>query len=378
MMQVRRRCGFDPNIWAAEDIEKACAKLSIPFDRSPKGAPSFTSEFFEGSDNEFLKLLHRARKLDRGGAVFIRSKIIKLAVNGRIHPQFWSVKSDRNGTVSGRFASTNPNMQQAPSPEKDPEIGGAVRECFVPDKGKSWLVADYSQQEPRVLLHYAHLCGFRGAAEGVRRYTDNPATDYHQFTADMAGIERKPAKAINLGLSYGMGIAKLAGTLGLSISEAKDLSGRYHSALPYIKQMSERCKELAKSRGYIMTILGRRRHFNLYGPPKWSAGVVPLPYEQAVEKFGRPVNLYFLHKVLNSLVQGTSADMIKKAMLDTWKQHGLVPYITVHDENDYGVADKEEAKKVVDCMINAVKLAVPLKVDAEMGPSWGEVESVEL
>jgi DNA polymerase I-like protein with 3'-5' exonuclease and polymerase domains len=378
MMKVRRRCGFDPNVWAAEDLVKACEKLKIPFERTAKGNPSFTADFFEESDNEFLKLLHRARKLDRGGAVFIRSKIIKLAVNGRVHPQFWQVKSDSNGTVSGRFASSNPNMQQVPSPEKDHEIGPLVRACFVPDAGKEWLVSDYSQQEPRVLLHYASLCGFAGAAEGVRRYRENPATDYHQFTADMAGIERKPAKTINLGLSYGMGAAKLALKLERSLAEAKALSNQYHAALPYVRQLGNRCQELAKSRGYIKTILGRRRHFNLYGPPKWEKGVVPLRYDEAIEKFGRPVQVYFLHKALNALVQGTSADMIKKAMLDTYDQLGLVPYITVHDENDYGVTDKHEAKKVVDCMINAIKLELPLKVDAEIGPSWGEVQKVEL
>jgi DNA polymerase I-like protein with 3'-5' exonuclease and polymerase domains len=369
--KLHRRVGFDPDIWSAQDVERGCEKLGVKPPVTEKGNPSFEADYLEQSDCEFLNLVGKARKLDRGGSVFIRSKIINLAVNGRVHPQFWQVKTDGHGTGSGRFASSNPNIQQVPA--RDPEISPLVRSCFIPPAGKRWAVFDHSQQEPRVLIHYAYLCKFPMAAEARQKYLDNPATDYHQMTADMAGIERKPAKTINLGLSYGMGIKKLALSLGRSFEEAKALSRQYHAALPYVQALNYRCQDLAKARGYIKTILGRRRHFDLYGPTQWEKGIVPLPKDEALKKFGPPVTLYFLHKVMNGLIQGTSADMIKKNMLECWRQHGFVPLLTMHDENDYAVESDEDIKKIQHVMLTSVPLEVPLKVDIEVGPSWGEV-----
>jgi DNA polymerase I-like protein with 3'-5' exonuclease and polymerase domains len=374
--QLYRRVGRDIDIWSNDDLAAACDKLGIKYLRTAKENPSFKADYLEESENKFLQLVLRARHLDRGGSVFIQSKIIDLAVNGRVHPQFWQVKTDEYGTGSGRFASSNPNMQQVPA--RDPELGPLIRSLFVPDKGKIWCVQDYKQQEPIVLLHYAYLCGFAGAAEGRQKYIDDPSTDYHQWTAEITDIERKPAKTINLGLSYGMGIKKLAASLGRSVEEARELSRKYHRGLPYVRLMMNRCSDLAANRGYIKTILGRRKHFNLYGPPQWVEGTIPLPYEEAIKKFGRPVKKWFLHKALNSLIQGTSADMIKMAILQNYQLHKFVPYITVHDENDYGVQDKDEARKIRDVMRTCVKLEVPLRVDVEMGPSWGEAVEVEL
>jgi len=378
--QLHRRVGFEPDIWSAEDLVKGCEKLGVTPPVTVKGHPSFEASFLDESDCEFLNLVGQARKLDRAGGVFIRRKIIKLAVAGRVHPQFFQVRSDRGGTTSGRFASANPNAQNFPA--RDEELARLVRGCFVPEPGKTWYVFDHSQQEPRTTVHYAYLASqlascrgvynFGGAVEARERYLRDPNTDYHKMTAEMASITRKQAKPINLGLTYGMGKDKLARQLGLTRAEAEVIFRAYHGALPFVRGLGYFCQDLVKRRGYIVTALGRRRHFNRWGPTTWSPGVVPLPKEEAVKKWGS-VQLYFLHKVLNALIQGTCADMIKKNLLDVWRGLGHVPYLTVHDENDYGLGDPEEARKVRQIMLESLPLTVPLKVDVEAGPSWGEV-----
>lgn len=379
MRRLKRVCGLSIDVWASESIVQACEKLGYEYPRTGKGNPSFKAAWLESQDKDFFKLLVAARKLDRSGSVFIEKKILDLSVNGRIHPQFWQVKSDRGGTVSGRFASSNPNAQQFPA--RDKRLAKLVRSIIEPDKGCRYGVFDYSQQEPRTTVHYAYLCGFAGAAEARARFHDDPNTDFHQFTADMASIDRKPAKTINLGLTYGMGKGKLAAELGLSLRDAYDLFDRYHEALPFIKKLGDHAMRLAGQRGYIRTILGRRRRFNLYGPPRWKPGIVPKMYEDALKEFGIPVQRYFLHKALNSLVQGSSADMIKMAIILVYRELGKVPYMTIHDENDYPLANDKEAKMIHDIMTETVekylKLEVPLKVDVEIGPNWGECVECE-
>lgn len=382
--QLCRRVGRDVDIWSGDDLAAAADKLGLRYPRTGKGNPSFQAKWLEESDHEFFQLVLQARQLDRGGSVYVTNKILKLLVNGRVHPQFWQVKTDKYGTESGRFSSSNPNVQQIPS--RNPVIGPMIRRCFKPDDGRRWGVFDYKQQEPIVMLHYAYLCGFPGAAEGRKKYIEDVKTDYHQWTADMANIERKPAKTINLGLSYGMGDEKLAISLGISLAEAKDLKRRYFRGLPYVRAMMNRCSDLVDHRGWIKTYLGRRRHFNKYGPGKWDKKAVPLPRDEALKKYGPPIRRWGLHKALNSLIQGTSADMTKLSMLQIWKEYGYVPYLTVHDEHDFPIESYDQARKIRDDQVRKIrdvmrtcmKLEVPIRVDVELGDSWGEVREVEL
>lgn len=377
MRKIRHRCGFDLDIWSGDSLAKACDTLGIPYLTTSKGNPSFEAAWLTSQNNPFLALVADARSIDRCGSVFIQNKLIDLSVNGRIHPQFWQVKNDRGGTGSGRFASSNPNAQQFPA--RDERMARLVRGLILPEEGCEWCVQDYSQQEPRLTIHYGFICNFPGAAEARQRFLDDPATDYHQMTADMADTERKPAKTINLGLTYGMGKKKLAEELGLTMKEANILFNKYHSALPYIKMLSDKASRLAGQRGYVKTILGRRKHFDLFGPPRWSAGVVPKKYEEAVKEFGLPVQRYFLHKALNAIIQGSSADMIKVALV-LCRRAGYIPHITVHDENDYSIENRKQAKEIHDIMVydtaDFLGLKVPLKVDVEIGPNWGNCELV--
>lgn len=373
---IDKEAGIPIDIWSADSIEIFCQANKIPYNFTAKANASFESEWLNSHDNPVIQAIGSCRKLDRMGGVFIESKILGMQHNGRIHPTFRQVRGDDGGTRSGRFASSNPNMQQIPA--RDKVLSPLIRGLFVPEAGCRWGVFDYSQQEPRVTVHYAYLSGFPGADEARRRYIENPATDYHGLVAEMAGISRTDAKTLNLGLAYGMGKTKMAAQLGKTMSETSDLYDKYHSSVPFIKALGDKCTRVAGDRGYIKTILGRHRHFQLFGPTKWTKGLQPLPRIEALREFGPPVVRYFVHKAMNGLVQGSSADMIKQAMVDCYDAGYVIP-LNIHDELDAtDIQSDKQAKEIRDIMINCVKLEVPLKVDVELGPSWGEVVEVNL
>jgi len=360
------------DVWSAPECEKACIKLGLKYPLTDKDNPSFTADWLHEQEHDFFKLLLQARQLDRSGSVFVKSKILDLAVNGRIRPQFWQVKSERYGTVSGRFSSSNPNAQQFPS--KNEEVARLVRGIFVAEKGCEWGIFDWSQQEPRLSVHYASLLKLTGAEEARQKYIQNPATDYHQMVADMTGLIRSTAKQVNLGMSYGMGITKFSEKYGFTYSAAKDIFNQYHEGLPFIRELTKKCELAVKNKKFIKTLLGRHCNFDLYGPYKWEKGQVPKRYDEAVKEFGTGVTQYFTYRAMNRLIQGSAADMIKKAMVDCYRA-GYVPCLTVHDELDFcDITGEKMVKEISDIMLNCVKLQVPLKLDIERGPNWGECE----
>jgi DNA polymerase I-like protein with 3'-5' exonuclease and polymerase domains len=369
-----RESGGPVDIWSAKSIASACDRLGLSYPRTEKGSPSFKAEWLELQQNDFFENLKKARKFDRLGGVFIKDKIINLASNGRIHPTFKLVKDDNGGTESGRFSSCNPNMQNIPS--RNPELTPLIRSIFKPEPRCMWMSADYSAQEPRVTAHYAFLKKYSGSEETRRRYLENPETDYHTMVAEMTGIQRKDAKELNLGLAYGMGVAKMALKLKRSEDETRRLFRQYHAALPFIKLLSDSCSRLAQERGYVKTILGRRRRFNLWGPQRYSEYQKPLPFEEAKKAYGLPLVRQMTHKALNAVVQGSSADMMKLAMLAVHKA-GFTPHITIHDELCLSVETVEKAKEVVHIMQNCVDLTIPILAKLKTGPSWGDLKEVK-
>jgi DNA polymerase-1 len=192
------------------------------------------------------------------------------------------------------------------------------------------------------------------------------------MTADLAGISRKQAKTTNLGLAYGMGKRKLSESLGLSLCEGSILYNKYHSALPFIQAFSSKCSRMAEVRGWVKTISGRRRRFNLYGPYKYS-GEPPLPYDEARQKWGEGIKRYYTYRAMNGVIQGSSADLMKMLLVELYKIN-LTPNMTIHDEVCKSITGKNEAEKIKDVMENFYKLSVPLKADIEIGESWGELE----
>lgn len=374
--KISHRVGFKPDIWSADSLVQVCDKLGLKYEKTNKGNPSFEADWLSIQEHPIFKMILEARQLDRCGSVFIKSKIIDCSINSKIYPQYWQVKNDRGGTVSGRFASSNPNAQQFPA--RNERLATKVRSLLISENGCKWGCFDYSQQEPRVTVHYASLLNLNGADIAKKKYNDDPNTDYHQFVADLTQIERKTAKNINLGLAYGMGPKKFGEKYGKSYIEARKLFNIYHQKLPYIRELSEYCERVVKQRGHIKTLLGRHCHFNLYGPPRWQAGMLPLRKEDAIKKYGLPVMQYFTYKAMNRLIQGSSADMIKKAMIDCWEA-GYLPHMTVHDELNFcNLTEERQFKDIKEIMLNCVKLEVPLKLDTEIGNNWGELEELKI
>lgn len=369
--QLNQIAGYEVAIWAAENIAPAFDKLGIVYPRTPKTkAPSFTAPWLEEHPSRIAQLLLKTRKIGKLRTDFVENMILGSVINGRIHPQFHSVKHDNGGTGSGRFSASNPNLQQVPS--RDLINGPLIRGMFIPEHGCRWCKGDYSQQEPRVTIHYAALKKFKNADIAVQRYIDNPDTDYHQMVADLCSIERRPAKDINLGLVYGMGIPKMALKLGKTLAETKELFLSYHAGVPFVKQLIDNCTQVATVRGYIKTILGRRRHFDLWSPNNYNKDnpLKPLPYDQAVLEYGLPLRRAFTYKALNSLIQGTSAEMIKIAMINL-DELGYTPHVTVHDEVDDSIETDKQGAEIKEVMMTAIKLKVPLKVDLFIEDNWG-------
>ena len=367
--KIKDLTGVDVEIMAARSIAKAFDKLKLPYDRTTKSKePSFTKNFLQNHPHELPQAIAEARELNKAHSTFIDS-ITKHEVNGRIHADINQIRSDAGGTVTGRFSMSNPNLQQIPA--RHPELGPMIRSIFIPEGNHVWGSFDYSQQEPRILVHYAKLQNLEGVDEIVDAYKSGDA-DFHQVVADMAGIKRKQAKTINLGLMYGMGKNKLMAELGLMKESAEKLIRQYHSKAPFVKKLMDNVSRKANDRGKIRTLLGRACHFDLWQPVQFGV-FKPLPLEQARKEYDEPLKRAFTYKALNKLIQGSAADMTKRSMVALYK-NGIIPHIQIHDEVDISVESAEQAEKIIQIMESAVELQVPNKVDYESGANWGDIK----
>ena len=367
--KIKNLTGVEVEIMAARSIAKAFDKLKLPYDRTAKSnEPSFTKNFLQNHPHELPQAIAEARELNKAHTTFIDS-ITKHAVDGRIHADINQIRSDAGGTVTGRFSMSNPNLQQIPA--RHPELGPMIRSIFIPEEKTKWGSFDYSQQEPRILVHYAKLQNLTGVDEIVDAYNQGDA-DFHQVVADMAGIERKQAKTINLGLMYGMGKNKLMAELGLMKESAEKLIRQYHSKAPFVKQLMDNVSRKANDRGKIRTLGGRACHFDLWQPVQFGV-FKPLPLEMARKEYDEPLKRAFTYKALNKLIQGSAADMTKKSMVALY-ENGIIPHIQIHDEVDISVESDKKAEQIINIMESAVELQVPNKVDYEKGNNWGEIK----
>ena len=369
LQKVKKETSIDTQIWAARSIAQVFEKLRLPFDRTEKtNSPSFTKNFLQNHPHPLVKLIARAREINKAHTTFIDT-IIKHEHKGRIHAEINQLRSDSGGTVTGRFSYANPNLQQIPARNK--ELGPAIRSLFIPEEGCKWGVFDYSQQEPRLVVHYAGLQNLYGVGDVLDAYNDSNV-DFHQIVAEMADIPRSQAKTINLGLFYGMGKNKLQAELGINKEKADVLFKQYHSRVPFVKQLMDNVSSRAQDRGQIRTLLGRLCRFHLWEPNQFGI-YKALPHEAALQEHGPGIRRAYTYKALNRLIQGSAADMTKKAMVELHKE-GITPHIQVHDELDISVINELEAAKIKDIMENAVDLEVPNKVDYEFGPNWGNIK----
>jgi DNA polymerase I-like protein with 3'-5' exonuclease and polymerase domains len=248
LQQIKIETGVDTQIWAAQSIATVFDKLKLPYSRTEKtDSPSFTKNFISNHENPVVNMIAEARKINKIRTTFIDT-ILSHEHKGRIHADINQIRSDDGGTVTGRFSYANPNLQQIPA--RDPDTGPLIRSLFIPEEGCKWGTFDYSQQEPRLVAHYALRFGYDHSKQVIAdSYENDPSTDFHQIVAEMANIERKEAKTINLGLFYGMGKAKLQNELGVSKEKADELFNQYHSQVPFVKELMTGVMEAAEEKG---------------------------------------------------------------------------------------------------------------------------------
>ena len=402
LQRIKKESGVEIQLMAARSIAPLFDKLKLPYSRTEKtNEPSFTKNFIANHKHPLVRMIADARKINKVRTTFIDS-IIKYEYAGRIHADINQIRSDAGGTVTGRFSMSNPNLQQIPA--RDPDTGPLLRSLFLPEKGMKWGCFDYSQQEPRLVAHYGIKAELPSAYIIADEYNNNPGTDFHKIVSNMAEIPRSQAKVINLGLFYGMGKAKLQAELGVTEQKAKELFKQYHTKVPFVKQLTNRIMNIAQNKGMIRTLLRRRCRFPKYEPilrgSDWGHYVSPEDHERIQELqdmgphmkdnegnlikdkngdpkknywYNNPIRRAFTYKALNRLIQGSAADMTKKAMIDLHKE-GIIAHIQIHDELDFSVMNDLEAAKIKDIMESAVDLEVPNKVDYESGPNWGSIK----
>jgi len=369
LQKINKLIGKDIDIWAARQIGEAYDKLKIVYPRTEKtGEPSFTQNWLHNSKYEISQLIVQAREINKFHNTFLAS-ILKYEHKGRVHAEINQLRSDSGGTVSGRLSMSNPNLQQLPARNK--EFGPKIRGLFLPEEDHKWGSFDYSQQEPRMVVHYAASIGegYEGSQELVRAY-ENASADFHQTVAELVGIERSQAKTIGLGLMYGMGKNKLANSLGLSKEEAEILISKYNRKVPFVKLLSDRCMKKANEEGIIRTKKGRKCRFDLWETRDFGLHSAET-FENAVAKYGKDgIKRAFTYKALNRLIQGSAADQTKQAIVSCYEA-GYLPILQIHDELCFNVKEGDEVK-IKHIMENCMEFKVPSVVDISIGDDFGQ------
>jgi len=383
---IKDRTGVDVQIWAASSIKKLLDQQKITDykktkDRTKKlkdkkGKPIINKEtgnvktetiksiipklpkdYLKTHKNRFLRMIVTARECDKAKNTFIEG-LLGFVYKGRIHADINQIRSDQGGTVTGRFSMANPNLQQIPAKGM---IGKKMRELFIPDDGCVWGSFDYSQQEPRIVVHYALktylyseekkevALNLIKSLETIEEAYKEKDVDFHQIVADMAKIPRITAKTINLGLFYGMGKIKLQKELNLTREQANELFATYHATVPFVRQLSRDLIEFAEEHKLLFTLEDRFCRFNKWetqnrewdntinryepvpiltkdGAQKefkstlvdiYKEGKIPKDYMKNFDKHYKPA---FTYKALNRLIQGSAADMTKRAMVNLYEQ----------------------------------------------------------
>jgi DNA polymerase I-like protein with 3'-5' exonuclease and polymerase domains len=395
---IEKRTGVRVEIWAAASIKKLLDQQKITdYKKTPKsGMPQLPKDYLQTHKNRFLRMIAKARECDKANGAFVEG-LLNFVHNGRIHADINQIRSDDGGTVTGRFSMSNPNLQQIPARGF---IGKKIRELFIPEEGCKWGSFDYSQQEPRIVVHYALKLNLPGTDKLQEEFNKDDA-DFHQIVADMANIPRTMAKTINLGLFYGMGKLKLEKELNLSKQEAKSLFDKYHRTVPFVKKLSEDLIAFAEEHKLLYTLGDRFCRFNKWETRnrKWNNEIMrfdPVPiltreealihfkaeildkYEaehrdEYIKNFEQHYKPAFTYKALNRLIQGSAADMTKKAMVNLYEK-GILPQIQIHDELCLSIKDDKEKEIVIETMKNAIPLEIKNKVNCKIGNNWGEAK----
>ena len=352
------------DIWSGPQLAKYCDNLGIEYPTTEKNNPSITKEFLSNHSNDKLQRINELRGLDRLAKTFVLDTIIKGHYKGRIHCDFKQTASDEGGTRSGRLSASNPNLTQVPSRS---EWGKQIRKLYVPESGTLWCKSDYSQQEPRLAVHYAILLNLEGAEAAAA--TIRSGQKLYKFFEQATGLPYDTCKMLYLGILYGMGIKKMADVVGVSESQCSNILDQFHSKAPFLRGLFDYCMGRASKNGYVRTILGRRSRFE-----QWSSEFGGKTYsskEEAIRNSNgnRFPTRAFTSKALNRVIQGSAADMTKTA-LATLFEEGYDIRLSVHDELDVFVKDEKEAQGVKEIMEQAIQLKVPVVADIDLGTTW--------
>ncbi len=334
-------------------------QLELPVIRkTPKGQPSTAEDVLVelAHDYDLPRVIIEYRSVSKLKSTYTDKLPEQVnARTGRIHTSYHQAVA-----ATGRLSSTDPNLQNIPIRTEE---GRRIRKAFVAPEGHVLLAADYSQIELRIM---AHLSGDKGLLDAFADDQDiHRATAAEVFGATLDAVtadQRRSAKAINFGLMYGMSAFGLAKQLDISRGEAQEYVDLYFDRYPGVKQFMDGIRETAHEQGYVETVFGRR----LYLPEINSRNGQRRQYAE--------------RSAINAPMQGTAADIIKRAMLsvDAWLRKDEPParmIMQVHDELVFEVAAdalEDVRGRVIDCMSGAAELSVPLKVEAGSGANWDE------
>lgn len=387
-------------------LEMMFSDLKIAFPRTEKTRQgSFEKEWLEACPHPAAQCVARARALHDGAEKFIGTYILEHIDRGRLHAEIHQLRSEEGGTRTFRFSYSNPPLQQMNRPDPDRanpahkdhtpgfvDIGTMIRECFIPEDGCVWGAPDYSQQEYRLIVHYAARLDLPKADEAVAYYHENEDADFHNLVVEMTGLRRKRAKDCNFAKAFGAGIPKFALMTGMSQEEAGETMAIYDEKLPFVSKLAERSKAMADKKGYVRLLDGRRRRFDQWEAswiPKeeWEAGrqaghlMTACSLDEAHERQrteghpwkGKRLRRADTRKAGNSVIQGGAAVQTKKALLQCARE-GMLPMLQMHDELCFSPSTAEEAERPAQIMRDVVPLLVPVRVDNEFGPDWGRAK----
>lgn len=351
--EVLKHAGTEFNVGSPKQLAQILfTTLKLPPGKKTKTGFSTDNEVLEKlkGAHPIIEPILQYRELTKLKSTYVDALPQLVAEDGRVHTTF-----NQTHTATGRLSSHDPNLQNIPIRT---EKGARVRRAFVAAKGEQLLSVDYSQIELRILAHYSD------DAQMIQAFKEDldihAATASEIFSVDLKAVtpeHRRAAKAVNFGIAYGQGAFGLAENLGVPRAEAQDIINRYFKRFPGVASYIQNMIEKAKEQGYVETLMGRRRYMHELK----SANAM-------IRKFGE-------RAAINAPIQGTAADIVKKAMIEIFPQVKSKMILQVHDELLFeGTEELLEKEKsvIVKTMESAASLKVPLKVNAAIGPNWDQ------
>lgn len=369
MHEIESAYGFEEgtlSLNASSDLYKIWKQEGLPIEYTATGKPSFAAAVLDDCPHPIAQRIKHLKGLIKTQAFF--NSWVDLAQGDHLYPSFYPAKRDDGGTVTGRWSSQNPNLQQVPA--REDKHGKEIRSLFIPEEGCILGAFDYKQIEYRVFTHFA---SGEGAIEAQQQFNENPNTDYHQMTIDLMGWGdlgkegRHLAKNLNFGSIYGLGPKSFAIKFKQNLLHnhperdpdnlfpvAQSLMNEYFRKVPFVKPTCNKIMEVGQRRGYVKTLSGRHQR---------------MPLDKGA------------YKLINYLIQGSASDLLKKGIVDAWERgvfNVLKLHAQVHDEIVFSIPQTREGYEacvtLYKCMTEAYPLKIPLGVDTEVGPDWGHCD----